>query len=64
MGHLGQKGAPKVGPKTAHLRGYINRWRGRLGLLLFIVNVHVNNNATVNSSRVVLQCRPSFAPKP
>ena len=25
MGHLGPKGAPKVGPKTAHLRGYINR---------------------------------------
>ena len=25
MGLLGPKGAPKVGPKAAHLRGYINR---------------------------------------
>ena len=30
-----QKGAPKVAPKAAHLRGYINRGRGRLELLLF-----------------------------
>ena len=25
MGYLGPIGAPKVGPKAAHLRGYINR---------------------------------------
>ena len=28
MGLLGPKGAPKVGPKAAHPRGYINRGRG------------------------------------
>ena len=28
IGHLGPKGAPKVGPKAAHLRGYINRGGG------------------------------------
>ena len=62
-----KKGAPKVGPKAAHLRGYINRGRGRLrtlAFLLFTGTVHVNYNAGVNSSRVALQCRPSFAPKP
>ena len=39
MGLFGPKGAPKVGPKAAHLRGYINRG-GRLktlALLLFTV---------------------------
>ena len=28
MGLFAQKGAPKVGPKAAHLRGYINRGKG------------------------------------
>ena len=39
MGLLGPKGVHKVGPKAAHLRGYINRG-GRLktlALLLFTV---------------------------
>jgi hypothetical protein len=28
MGLFGPKGAPKVGPKAAHLRDYINRGKG------------------------------------
>ena len=28
MDLFGPKGAPKVGPKAAHLRGYINRGGG------------------------------------
>ena len=56
-----------MGPKAAHLRGYINRGRGRLktlALLLRMGTVQVNSNAVVNSNYAALQCHPSFAPKP
>ena len=40
MGLLDPKGAPKVGPNTAHLRGYINR-RGRLKTLT-LATIHAH----------------------
>jgi len=67
MGHLGPKGAPKVGPKAAHLRGYINRGEGgRLNPRLFTIHGYCSrdSNAAVNSVHVALQYLPSFEPKP
>ena len=58
MGLLGPKGVHKVGPKAAHLRGYINRG-GRLktlALLLFTGTIHVNST-DVNSSRPILRAQ-------
>ena len=47
MGLVGPKGAPKVGPKAAHLRGYINRGRGRYcsaPLLIKVLFICVNSS--------------------
>ena len=47
MGLLGPKGALKVGLKTTHLRGYINR-RGRLKTLT-LATIHAHEQYPIQS---------------
>ena len=61
MGLLGPKGVHKVGPKAAHLRGYINRGGRRLTTLAVFI-VRVNSSLRYSTRRYSTACVNSAAP--